>query len=49
VPLGPDQRGEWIQLWAWRQAWRSLARRPAFFAAAVLTLAFGAGITTSVF
>ena len=49
VPLGPDQRGEWIQLWAWRQAWRSLARRPAFFAAAVLTLAFGAGITTTVF
>ena len=49
VPLGPDQRGEWIQLWAWRQAWRSLAKRPAFFAAAVLTLAFGAGITTTVF
>ena len=38
-----------IQLWAWRQAWRSLARRPAFFAASVLTLAFGAGITTTVF
>ena len=49
VPLGPDQRGEWIHLWAWRQAWRSLARRPAFFAASVLTLAFGAGITTTVF
>ena len=49
LPLGPVQRGEWIQLWAWRQAWRSLARRPAFFAASVLTLAFGAGITTTVF
>jgi predicted permease len=36
-------------MWAWRQAWRSLARRPAFFGAAVLTLAFGAGITTAVF
>jgi putative ABC transport system permease protein len=34
---------------AWRQAWRSLRRRPAFFAAAVLTLGFGAGITTAVF
>ena len=36
-------------MWAWQQAWRSLARRPAFFAAAVLTLAFGAGVTTAVF
>ncbi len=36
-------------MWAWRQAWRSLARRPAFFAATVLTLAFGAGVTTAVF
>jgi predicted permease len=45
----PHQRGEWIQTWAWRQAWRSLARRPAFFTAAVLTLAFGAGVTTAVF
>src|SRR5262245_8842067 len=43
------QRGDWIQISAWRQAWRSLARRPAFFAATVLTLAFGAGITTTVF
>jgi putative ABC transport system permease protein len=33
----------------WRQAWRSLRRRPAFLAAAVLTLAFGTGITTAVF
>ena len=45
----PDQRGEWIQMWAWRQAWRSLARRPAFFAATVVTLALGAGVTTAVF
>ena len=43
------QRGDMIQISAWRQAWRSLARRPAFFAATVLTLAFGAGITTTVF
>jgi predicted permease len=43
------QRGEWIQFPAWRQAWRSLARRPAFFGATVLTLTFGAGITTAVF
>jgi putative ABC transport system permease protein len=49
VAAGSDQRGEWIQRWAWRQAWRSLSRRPAFFAASVLTLAFGAGITTAVF
>ena len=49
APPEPHQRGEWIQIWAWRQAWRSLARRPAFFAAAVLTLAFGAGVTTAVF
>jgi predicted permease len=49
IALEPHRSGEWIQMWAWRQAWRSLARRPAFFAAAVLTLAFGAGITTAVF
>jgi putative ABC transport system permease protein len=49
VPREPHQRGEWIQLWVWRQAWRSLARRPAFFAATVLTLAFGTGVTTAVF
>ena len=48
-PPRSHQRGEWIQRWAWRQAWRSLSRRPAFFAATVLTLAFGAGITTAVF
>ena len=35
--------------WAWRQAWRSLVRRPAFFVATVLTLAIGAGMTTAVF
>jgi putative ABC transport system permease protein len=33
----------------WRQAWRSLRRRPAFLSAAVLTLGFGAGITTAFF
>jgi predicted permease len=49
VPLEPRERGEWIQLWAWRQAWRSLIRRPAFLAATVTTLAFGAGVTTAVF
>jgi putative ABC transport system permease protein len=42
-------RHEWIQPSAWRQAWRSLRRRPAFLAAAVLTLAAGAAITTAVF
>ncbi len=42
-------RREWLQLSAWRQAYRSLVRRPAYFAAAVLTLAFGAGTTTAVF
>ena len=49
IALEPHRGSEWIQWWAWRQAWRSLARRPAFFAATVLTLAFGAGITTAVF
>ena len=49
VALASHQRGEWIHRGAWRQAWRSLWRRPAFFAATVLTLAFGAGITTAVF
>ena len=48
-PPEPRQHGDWIQLWAWRHAWRSLARRPAFFVATVLTLAFGAGVTTAVF
>jgi putative ABC transport system permease protein len=45
----PRQRGEWIQVGAWRQAWRSLARRPAFLTATVVTLAFGAAVTTAVF
>src|SRR5262245_3952127 len=49
VTLEPRDRGEWMQTLAWRQAWRSLARRPAFFTATVLTLAFGAGVTTAVF
>jgi putative ABC transport system permease protein len=44
----PPER-EWMQLSAWRQSWRALRRRPAFLASAVLTLAFGAGITTAVF
>jgi hypothetical protein len=34
---------------SWRRAWRALTRRPAFFAAAVFTLAFGTGTTTAVF
>src|SRR5262245_19601829 len=38
-----------VQASAWRQAWRSLRRRPAFLGAAVATLAAGAGITTAVF
>jgi putative ABC transport system permease protein len=42
-------RREWIQLSAWRQAWRSLGRRPAFLVSAVLTLGFGTGITAAVF
>ena len=33
----------------WRQALRSLRRRPAFLGRVVLTLGFGAGITTAVF
>jgi putative ABC transport system permease protein len=42
-------RREWPQTSAWRQAWRSLRRRPAYLMAAVLTLGFGAGVTTAVF
>jgi putative ABC transport system permease protein len=42
-------RHEWIQPAAWRQAWRSLNKRPAFFLGSVLTLGFGVGITTAVF
>jgi putative ABC transport system permease protein len=38
-----------IQASAWRQASRSLRRRPAFLAAAVITLGTGAGITTAIF
>src|SRR5262245_27978585 len=41
--------GRWCEAAPWRQAWRSLVRRPAFLLAAVLTLAFGAGITTAVY
>jgi putative ABC transport system permease protein len=47
--LGEPARRHWMQPPAWRQAWRSLVRRPAFLAAAVLTLGFGAGITMAVF
>ena len=32
-----------------RQAWRALARRPAFTVAMILTLAGGIGITTALF
>jgi putative ABC transport system permease protein len=34
---------------AWLQAWRSLRRRPAFLAAAVVTLGCGAGVATAIF
>src|SRR5262245_20266864 len=44
-----SHHAEWIEMSSWRQAWRSLARRPAFLAATVMTLAFGAGVTTAVF
>jgi putative ABC transport system permease protein len=49
APNRTPPRREWAQLTAWRQAWRSLARRPAYLAAAVVTLGFGGGITTAVF
>ena len=42
-------RREWPQTSAWRQAWRALLRRPAYLTAAVVTLAFGTGVTTAVF
>jgi putative ABC transport system permease protein len=42
-------RGDWIHGSLWRQAVRSLVRRPAYLAAAVLTLGFGTGITAAVF
>jgi putative ABC transport system permease protein len=42
-------RTEWIRLSVWRQAARSLARRPAFAATAILTLGAGAGLTTAAF
>jgi predicted permease len=46
---GSVRRREWARPYAWRQAWRSLTRRPAFLVAATLTLSFGTGITTAVF
>lgn len=49
--LSPDMRWlrEWIQASGWRQAFRSLMRRPAYLAATILTLGIGTGITTAVF
>ncbi|HEX2444008.1 MAG TPA: ADOP family duplicated permease [Vicinamibacterales bacterium] len=38
-----------VDVSAWRQAWRSLGRRRGFFAAVVLTLGFGTGVTAAVF
>jgi predicted permease len=40
---------EWIQTSGWRQAGRSLLRRPAYLVATILTLGIGTGITTGVF
>lgn len=37
-----------MELSSWRQAWRSLRRRPVHLVAAVCTLAFGTGVTTAV-
>ncbi|HEX5216458.1 MAG TPA: ADOP family duplicated permease [Vicinamibacterales bacterium] len=45
----PAARLDSLRIRAWIQAWRSLRRRPAFFTAAVLTLAIGAGVTTAIF
>jgi len=45
----PAARLDFLHVSAWIQAWRSLRRRPAFLAAAVLTLAIGAGVTTAIF
>jgi hypothetical protein len=43
--------GRWTEAASWRHAWRSLVRRPVFLIAAlaVLTLAFGVGVTTAVY
>ena len=38
---------DWLQLAGWRQAWRSLLRRPTYFAAAVITLGFGTMVAAS--
>lgn len=43
------QPPEWTHGSTWRQTWRSLRRRPAYLAAAVLTLGFGTGVMTAVF
>ncbi|HEX7777618.1 MAG TPA: hypothetical protein VF424_00180 [Vicinamibacterales bacterium] len=45
----PVLRAGWLHGSLWRQAWRSLTRRPAYLAAAVLTLGFGTGVMTAVF
>src|SRR5690349_14140135 len=45
----PASIRRWTEIAPWRQAWRSLARRPAFLVAAVLTLALGVGVTTAVY
>jgi putative ABC transport system permease protein len=45
----PILRAGWLHGSLWRQAWRSLTRRPAYLAAAVLTLGFGTGVMTAVF
>src|SRR5262245_801113 len=38
-----------MEIASWSQAWRSLASRPAFLLATVLTLTFGTAVTTAVF
>jgi predicted permease len=42
-------RFEWMRSSSWAQSWRALRHRPAFFVAASVTLAAGAGTTTAVF
>jgi predicted permease len=58
VPFPPPSHAEhavrlsgigMIEPSSWRQAFRSLRRRPAFLIASVLTLGFGSGVTTAVF
>ena len=56
APLPPPPYGDrraavraWLERSGWVQALRSLRRRPSYAAAAILTLAFGTWITTTVF